>query len=199
VQIYDKTGPSYLNPIPRSVFYRLAHDPVMWRINAETREEAQKYGYFQLKFYKNDPRGPVINLEHDMIFVESNVSTFKSFRDAVAGYGRLDQVKRIAIYVDFVLSPILFSDTGMLTSKIKEEMQALKEFANLELVFIVFGIGPDVVKEGVSWELVTITGNLEDLIGDKLRDFLARGEERIVPQVHFVEWQYEQDGVWKNV
>lgn len=171
----------------------------MWRINAETREEAQKYGYFQLKFYKNDPRGPVINLEHDMIFVESNVSTFKSFRDAVAGYGRLDQVKRIAIYVDFVLSPILFSDTGMLTSKIKEEMQALKEFANLELVFIVFGIGPDVVKEGVSWELVTITGNLEDLIGDKLRDFLARGEERIVPQVHFVEWQYEQDGVWKNV
>jgi hypothetical protein len=199
VQIYDETGPSYLNPIPHSVFYRLAHDPLMWRINAETREEAQKYGYFQLKFHKNDPRGPIINLEHDMIFIESNASTLTSFRDAVARYGKLDQVKRIAIHEHFVLSPTLFSDTGLLTSEIKGEIQALKDFPNLELVFIIFGIGPDVVKEEVSWKLKTISGNLEDLTGDKLRDFLARGEERGVPQIHFVEWQYEQDGVWKNV
>jgi hypothetical protein len=168
VQIYDESGPSYLNPMPRSIFYRLADDPVMWRINTESREEAQEYGYFQLKFDKNDSRGPIINLEHDILFIENNASTLASFRDAVSAYGKLDQVKLIAIHTHFVLSSAMLSDTGTFTSEIMEEVHPLKDFTNLELIFIIFRTGPNVIKEDVSWELKTITGNLEDLIGDKL-------------------------------
>jgi hypothetical protein len=134
-----------------------------------------------------------------MLFIENTASTLASFRDAVSAYGKLDQVKLIAIHTHFVLSSAMLSDTGTFTSEIMEEVHPLKDLTNLELIFIIFRIGPNVIKEDVSWELKTITGNLEDLIGDKLRGFLARGEERLVPQIHFVEWQYEQDGIWRNV